>query len=169
MPQTDRPSITPAAEWGPPDTSAGLIQRLFRLHHLMMRVGDRLTSPIGVTSSRWMVLCVLGKAEGPMTVAEIADELLQSAQNVSRMVASMEREGLVQRHTRAGAGRSVFVELTDAGRKADEATRVLGERFGERFTRDVEGDRVSAMNADLDHLIDNVAAYEQELMDGSES
>ncbi|MEM0982868.1 MAG: MarR family transcriptional regulator [Planctomycetota bacterium] len=142
-----------------------LIPLLFRLHHIMMRVGDRLTKEHGLSSSRWMLLCVLGNAEQPLTVGEVSEDLLLSPQNISRMAAVLEKEGLVERSSRPGAGRSTYLELTPRGVAARSLLRELGEPMVERMLEGVPDARQRSMEDDLQKLIENVVGYERELID----
>lgn len=136
------------------------------LHHLITRVGDRLSAEIGLTSSRWLLLCAIGEAEsagGAPTVGGLSDSALLSPQAVSRMLAAMEGEGLVTRTTRAGHGRAVFVSLTGIGRVALEATEALAERFEAGMLGGLSEDEVRRIESDLGRLIENVTGFEQEL------
>ncbi len=142
---------------------SALVRRLFTVHNMMMRVGDRLAGPIGLTSSRWLLLCALGRREQPPTVSELSDDAMLSAQNVSRMLASMESEGLVERLPALGRGRAVLVRLTEQGAATLERTRELAERFEESFLRDVSGEEVSRLEKDLQKLIENLERFEKEL------
>lgn len=141
---------------------------------MMMRIGDRMTAPLGLTSSRWMTLCAIGRCtertaergeaagEG-VTIAELADEQLMSVQAISSMVATMEREGLVERARRRGAGRTVFIRLTERGRGALERVDELGERFMKPFLAGFAPSEVARLDADLRRLIGNLSVFEREL------
>lgn len=145
---------------------ACLVRRVFVLHHLIMRVGDRLSAEIGLTSSRWLLLCGIGEAEAAgesPTVTGLSETALLSAQAVSRMLAAMEGEGLLTRSTRPGHGRTVFVALTEVGRAALEATEELAERFEAGMLRGVSESEVRRIEDDLAKLIENVVGFEQEL------
>ncbi len=133
---------------------------------MIMRIGDRLSAEIGLTASRWLLLCAVGEAEaagGSPTVSELSDSALLSAQAVSRMLAAMEGEGLLTRSTRAGHGRAVFVSLTEVGRAALEATEELADRFEAGMLRGVGPEEVARIESDLARLIGNVNGFEQEL------
>jgi DNA-binding MarR family transcriptional regulator len=136
---------------------------VFTLHHLIMRVGDRLAAEIGLTSSRWLLLCAVGDGHPPATVGELSERASLSVQAVSRMLAVMQDEGLVERTTRAGEGRSVFVSLTERGRSALEATGPLAERFEAGLHREMPADQLAALVSGLTALIGNVSAFEREL------
>ncbi|MFG0306882.1 MAG: MarR family winged helix-turn-helix transcriptional regulator [Phycisphaerales bacterium JB040] len=135
----------------------------------MMRLGDRLTHPHGLTASRWILLCSLKRRGETATVSELAEEQVMSVQGISRMLASMEGEGLVAKETRPGCGRTVFVSLTPRGREAVGVLERLGERFGERFLEGLEGDEIHRLESGLARLIGNLSRYEEELIrDGRE-
>lgn len=154
----------PAPE--PEGREACLVRNVFVLHNMIMRVGDRLSAEIGLTSSRWLLLCAIGEAEAAgesPTVSALSESALLSAQAVSRMLAAMEGEGLLTRSTRPGLGRAVFVSLTEVGRAALEATEELAERFEAGMLRGVTDDEVGRIEGDLARLIENVNGFEQEL------
>ncbi|USN99328.1 MAG: winged helix-turn-helix transcriptional regulator [Phycisphaeraceae bacterium] len=141
-----------------------LIRKVFQLHHMMMRVGDRLAGPHGLTSSRWMLLGCLGKSDEPRTIAEISEEILLSPQNVSRMVVSMEADGLVVRNTIPGSGRSVYVGLTETGWRAYGLTKGLAERFLTPFLDGFSESRIERLDRDLKKLMENTQRFEQALI-----
>lgn len=132
----------------------------------MMRVGDRLAAEVGLTSSRWLLLCAVDETERrgePPTVGELSERAALSVQGVSRMLAAMEGEGLIARSTRPGHGRAVFVSLTAAGRAALEATGSIAERFEAGLLRGLAEGDVASIERELGRLIENVKDLEQEL------
>lgn len=148
---------------------SALVRRLFTVNNMMMRLGDRLTAPIGLTSSRWLLLCALGRVEEPPTVRQLSEDALLSAQNVSRMLAAMEDEGLVERRTQPGSGRSLFVHLTDQGRTALEQTRELAKVFEQFFLDGINPEEVERTECTLQSLIDNLERFETKLEQSEES
>lgn len=146
------------------DYESPVIGKLFELHNMMMRVGDRMASPEGLTSSRWMLLCGIGKCDEPRTIAEISDSLNLSAQNVSRMVGSMEDEGLLVRFNLPGSGRSTFVGLTEAGWAAYATTRRLAAAFLPPFLDGFSESRIGRLDKDLAALIENIGRLEAALI-----
>lgn len=144
---------------------APLAQRLFIIHNLMMRVGDRLVAHLGLTSSRWLLLGAVAKrAEAPM-LSDLSEDALLSLQNVSRMVASMESDGLLERFTKPGSGRAVFVRLTERGRLVHDQTRDAAERFASAFLAGLDAGQVGRMESDLERLIVNLEGFEKTLWD----
>jgi len=142
---------------------APLILRFFMIHNMTMRIGDRLTSPHGLTSARWMILCTIGEREEPPTLSELSADAMLSLQNVSRMVTLLEKEGHLERFNKLGAGRAVFVRLTDKGRRAQETLHTLGDHFDTRFLHGVTPKAQAALAQQLDHLIANLESFEHEL------
>lgn len=137
-----------------------LITRFFIIHNITMRIGDRLTAPLGITSARWLMLCVISRYEEPPRIADLSGDAMLSAQNVSRMVASLEDEGLVERFSSPGAGRSTFVRLTARGRAVVDACHALGENFDQWFLARLDARDVDLLKGKLDHLIENLSAFE---------
>lgn len=129
----------------------------------MMRVGDRLAAPIGLTSARWLLLCAIGRDTEEPTVGSLSEEAMLSTQNVSRMLASMEDDGLVERFSKPGAGRSVFVRLTPRGQDSLNQTDALAEQFEQFFLRSMPEDRTQQLEADLDQLINNLTDMETQI------
>lgn len=140
-----------------------LAQRVFILHNLVMRVGDRLVSDLGLTSARWLLLGVLEKFDQPPTLSELSQDGLLTRQNVSRMVAAMEGEGLVERFTQQGRGRSVFVRMTQHGADVLERAEDAARQFAAGFLPGVSAAEVEQAERLLERLIGNLEAFEKAL------
>ncbi|GJM18996.1 MAG: hypothetical protein DHS20C14_12090 [Phycisphaeraceae bacterium] len=150
----------------PPES--GVVQRLFRLHHVMMRLGDRLAAPFGLTSSRWMVVCSLGRCEQAPTVSELSETMMLSPQNLSRMIVAMEGEGLIERFADPAGGRAARLRLTESGERARQKTFELRDRFLGPFMEGFEPDRRGRLEADLDDMLTNLARFEERLSQDGE-
>ena len=128
---------------------------------MMMRTADKLAEPLGLTASRWMLLCTIGKAaEAPRSIAELSDDIRLSPQNISRMATVMEEEGLLERKRPATGGRQVLLTLTERGQSVLEATHDLADRFNEHLMRGIDDEHILRVIGDLRVLIDNVAVLE---------
>ena len=148
--------------------NAPLAREMFVINNLMNRCGDRLVGDLGLTSSRWKLLGAVERFEEPPTLSDLSGDALLSVQNVSRMVAALEGDGLVERFTRPGMGRAVFVRATERGRVALETAIARATRFTARFLAGFgEGD-VARLQDALDRMIDNLEAFERELCAGGE-
>jgi len=155
----------PCADPGDPRRwkNAPLAQRVFILHNLMMKVGDRLVARHGMTSSRWLLLGALEQFDEPPTLTELCGNALLSVQNVSRMVASLEADGLVERYTLPGRGRSVFVRLTERGVTTLEEAEAEAERFAAALLCGFSETEVNCTEGRLERLIRNLESLDGEL------
>lgn len=139
---------------------ACVARSLLTAANLLSRVGDRLSAEVGLTSSRWLMLCSISRFDDPPSVRALSEEVLLSAQNVSRMLAQMEADGLVERFNRTGSGRAMFVRLTEHGARTLERTRALADEIESWFLRGLSQEEVTRIDRDLWRLSDNLRAME---------
>lgn len=104
---------TPAGE-----SLTKLMLDLFRLSSLALTAGDRLVSPLGLTSARWQILGAIAAAERPQPVAWLARGLGGNRQNVQRIINDLERDGLVCFAPNPNHRRAQLVLMTNAGRQS---------------------------------------------------
>jgi DNA-binding MarR family transcriptional regulator len=90
-----------------------LILDIFRVNGLLLAEGDRLTSPLGLTSARWQVMGAL--AAGRATVAQIARMMGLRRQSVQRLADVLETEGLIAFEPNPNHRRAMLVSLTAKG------------------------------------------------------
>lgn len=149
---------------------APLCREIFVLNNLMMRTSERFVTDLGLTSSRWLLLGAIGDHEQlgePPTVSELSQNaLLLSVQNVSRMLASVEDEGLVERFNMPGKGRSVFVRLTDEGRTRLEQACSRGQQFVDRLLTGLSPDQIESIRSSLALLVSNLDHLSHDLNAG---
>ncbi|MPY67428.1 MarR family transcriptional regulator [Deinococcus sp. SDU3-2] len=96
-----------------------LLLEIFRLHGRLLEAGDRLTSPLGLTSARWQVLGVV--EHGPVTVSEIGRVMGLARQSVQQQTDALEREGFVTYVENPRHRRARLVQLTQKGEQAAAA------------------------------------------------
>ncbi len=142
---------------------APLAREIFVINNLMNRCGDRLVADLDLTASRWKLLGAIDRFEDPPTLSDLSSDALLSLQNVSRMIAAMERDGLVERVSHPGRGRAVFVRVTDAGRAALDAATDRAKRFTTRFLDGLAPKEVALLQGAIDRMIDNLETFEREL------
>jgi len=176
MPNTRRQIVSPdgplARTWskcfeadeGPPR----LILAFFMIHNMAMRIGDRMTAPMGLTSSRWMLLGALDQFKEAPTITELSRSALMSVQNASRMAGVMEQEGLVERVSEPGSGRALSVRLTQRGREVVETLRSLGGEFHERLYAGMSDEQIEALAQSLETMIGNLERMESRLGAGGD-
>jgi DNA-binding MarR family transcriptional regulator len=113
---------------------------MLRAHALVIRALDeRLARSHGLTVSEFDVLITLANApDRELRMTELADRVMLSPSGLTRLVARLERAGLVRRRPAADDGRSFLSCLTKQGAaKLDEArpthNSVIRELFLDRI------------------------------------
>src|SRR5262245_50290472 len=90
--------------------------------HLLRRARVADDDSMGMTPARRSALSVLIFA-GPQSLSELASAEQVTLPTMSRLVAAMEREGLVRRERDPGDGRAVRLQATAKGRRITERGR----------------------------------------------
>lgn len=111
---------TPAGE-----VLTDLILDLFRLNSMILKAGDRMVAPLGLTSARWQILGAIVAAERPQPVAWLARDLGANRQNVQRIVNDLQGEDLIAFEPNPHHRRAQLVALTEKGRQAFDAAMEL--------------------------------------------
>jgi DNA-binding MarR family transcriptional regulator len=106
-------SHTPAGQ-----TFTDLVLEVFRFNGRLLAAGDRLSKPVGLTSSRWQVLGAI--EDQGRSVAQIARRMGLARQNVQRLANALEKQGVVAYAPNPEHRRAKLVCLTERGRKAYE-------------------------------------------------
>ena len=130
-----------------PHTKAGrafteLIMDTFQLNGRLLAAGDRLTKPVGLTSSRWQVLGVI---EGQsLSVAQIARKMGLARQNVQRLADALKKEGIIEYVTNPDHKRAKLVCLTERGRSAMKKLGQLQELWANETASGVSAAEIQA-------------------------
>ena len=141
------------------DLVAGVVQ----LANLFTRKLGPVFERANVTPQQWAVLSVLGSAEGPMSLAAVAREMLVSKQNMTGMVARLEQLGFAERSGDPKDLRSSRVQLTRKGRALLEKTRPAYAEWLERIGGDNLSDRdLAALSRGINKLIDALDSSERD-------
>lgn len=95
-----------------------LFFRLYQCANMLHKTGSRAVEAEGLTTQQWAVLGALSrdKAQGGMSIGELARYLMVSRQNLSGLIARMERDGHVAIAPDPRDRRSRVVTMTDSGR-----------------------------------------------------
>ena len=96
-----------------------LFFRLYQCANMLHKTGSRAVEKEGLTAQQWAVLGALSrpKAEGGMSVGDLARYLLVSRQNLSGLIGRMERDGHLAIKADGRDRRSRLVTMTDSGRQ----------------------------------------------------
>lgn len=97
------------------DFTRSLPMALMRARESVMARFRPILAEHDLTEQQWRVLRALGDSASAMSVGELADRTLLLGPSLSRMLASMERRGLIHR-TPASDARRAEIVITDRGR-----------------------------------------------------
>ncbi len=140
-----------------------MAQELFIIHNLMMRLGDRLVGEFGLTGSRWLLIGALDRYDEPPTLTDLSQDALLSLQNVSRMVSALEADGIVERFSKPGGGRRIYVRLTPHGEEIKAATHDRGALFASRLLAGLSPDELNRAQDLVDRLMTNLERFEADM------
>lgn len=92
--------------------------RLYQCANMLHKTGSRAVEAEGLTTQQWAVLGALSreKAEGGLSIGDLAKYLMVSRQNLSGLIGRMERDGHVAIAPDGRDRRSRLVTMTDSGR-----------------------------------------------------
>ena len=94
-----------------------LFFRLFQTANTLHTKGSQALEEFGVTTHQWSVLGALSrpKVTGGMPIGDLSRFLLMSRQNLTTLLARLERDGLIERATNSDDRRSKSVKLSAKG------------------------------------------------------
>lgn len=113
----------------PPPTMVLVLDQLNRLAAELVSITNAAVASAvegELSLSQWRLLAVLGNETRPLRLHEVAARVSVSMPSASRIVARMERRGLVSSSRDPVDGRGRLVALTDEGRSVRD--RVVGWR-----------------------------------------
>jgi DNA-binding MarR family transcriptional regulator len=95
-----------------------LFFRLYQCANMLHKTGSRAVEAEGLTTQQWAVLGALSreKAQGGISIGELARYLMVSRQNLSGLIGRMERDGHVAIAPDGRDRRSRVVTMTERGR-----------------------------------------------------
>ncbi|MBL8352668.1 MAG: MarR family transcriptional regulator [Burkholderiaceae bacterium] len=100
------------------DLANRLFFRLYQCANMLHKTGTRAVEEEGLTTQQWAVLGALSrdKAQGGMSIGDLARYLMVSRQNLSGLIGRMERDGHVVIAPDERDRRSRVVRMTEPGR-----------------------------------------------------
>jgi DNA-binding MarR family transcriptional regulator len=127
---------------------------LLRAHAtLMRRLETDLAQATGLALADFDVLAQLANAGGELRMTELANRALISRSGMTRRVARLVDEGLVQRATVDGDARAVVVLLTDAGvARLTETAPVHLRGVAELFVAQLDDQELAGLKTALDKV-----------------
>lgn len=113
---------------------------------LMQRLGHELEEAGKIPLSTYDVLAQLAENGGKLRLRDLVDRVVLSQPGLSRKVARLEQEGLVERLPDPTDGRGVVVKLTRSGRAALRSAAVVHIAGVERvFTDRISDDEAQVL------------------------
>lgn len=95
-----------------------LFFRLYQCANMLHKTGSRAVEEEGLTTQQWAVLGALSreKAQGGMSMGDLARYLMVSRQNLSGLISRMQRDGHIAIAPDGRDRRSRVVTMTDSGK-----------------------------------------------------
>jgi DNA-binding MarR family transcriptional regulator len=127
---------------------------LLQAHATLMRqLAIDLESETGLALADFDVLAQLSAAGGELRMTDLAARALISRSGMTRRVARLVDEGLVDRRTTGADGRGVVVALTDAGMtRLTETAPVHVRGVTELFVAKLDDQELAALKSTLDKV-----------------
>jgi DNA-binding MarR family transcriptional regulator len=127
---------------------------LLQAHATLMRqLATDLQRETGLALADFDVLAQLSVAGGELRMTQLAARALISRSGMTRRVARLVDEGLVDRRTTGADGRGVVVALTDAGMtRLTETAPVHGRGVSELFVAKLDDQELAAVKSALDKV-----------------
>ena len=115
-----------------------LADHLGQTMHALQRARAQVIARGGDGATDWNTRVVLAKIvmTGPKRVSELADAMQTDASTVSRQVAAMVKDGLLERQADPGDGRASLLVATERGREAMDQFRQIRTREFARLLDD---------------------------------
>ena len=135
-----------------PSDIIGQVSEQFTRAFRRLRAGTaKELAPFGLTFSQARVLRIIGHAEDPLRIGDLATKLEIAPRSATGMADALEGAGLAVRRPDAVDRRSVFVELTPQGRSLlshmAEARRASAEQLFGRITHEQQSQLLAILDA----------------------
>lgn len=138
------------------DPSLKLLMNLSKVQSLVSRRFDSLSAH-GISFSDFMILYLLGQAPGgKMRRVDLAEKIGLTSSGVTRMLAPMEKTGLIQREANERDGRVSYASLTTAGRQILEDALVTAVHKAKEILPPTSVKNMNAISELLEELGGNI-------------
>jgi DNA-binding MarR family transcriptional regulator len=133
-----------------------LVLEIFRLNGALIRFGDALVKPLGLTSARWQVLGSIAHGRGTFSVARLADNMGLARQSVQRIVDELAEAGLVGFAPNPAHKRAKLVVMTPQGQRVFERATKLWLPVADAMIAGLDPRQVRKTTANLAALRDRL-------------
>ena len=125
---------------------------LLRTSALLLNQTDAVLKPHDITVQQYNVLRILKGAAAPMPLMDIGERLVQPTPGISRMIARLERDGLVAREKNPDDGRGVLVALTADGHARLESSSPIVDNLDNVQTSCLNAKELTTLLGYLDRI-----------------
>lgn len=146
------------------DLANRLFFRLYQSANLMHKSGTKALEDMHITTQQWAVIGALARdgAEDGIAVGELTRFLMVSRQNLTGVLARLERDGLIERVVSPHDSRSRLIRLSSHGRHLWRTD--MSDRISAFYEAALEGfsttDKIHAIHY-LDKLLDNMRQLDE--------
>jgi DNA-binding MarR family transcriptional regulator len=136
-------------------TSSTSLTGLIRaIRDCCQRREEEMCKQLDLTSSQFACLIAVPRQPGELAIQDIATALGLSHSRTSRIVDSMVRDGLLNRHTMASDRRTQLVSMTPRGKKKWQAVQKLQEECEKKLREHLNVHRPQKLEGALKALAD---------------
>ncbi len=140
-----------------------IILEVFRINRLLLDFGDRITEPVGLSSTKWQVLGVV--EHGPAPVPQIARIMGLTRQAVQQTANSLEEEGMIYFTENPHHVRAKLLNITPKGRKALDYVQSEQKEWANRISEKHSLNQLQILRKDLLAIKESL---EEDILDISE-
>ncbi|TPW31779.1 MarR family transcriptional regulator [Martelella alba] len=97
------------------DTATAIMLAIFHLNGALIDKGNRLSEPLGLTSTRWQILGAIALSTERPTAPQIGDMMGMTRQGVQRQINLLVEEKMIEARANPRNMRSPFYILTELG------------------------------------------------------
>lgn len=147
-----------------------VLYNLIRLSSTYNAEMERALKRHGLTTTEWRILSLL-KDRSPSTVGELARRSVTKLPTITRMLARMEKAGLVLRDASSADRRVVEVTMTAQAEQTLNLVRSIGQKVFDKAFQDISAEQISEMTQLLKQIRENLSRspYDERLDDAPAS
>ena len=119
---------------------------------------DEQLRPLGYGTARMEALSTIDRAHEPSAQIAIAKRIGIEGPTLTRMLDTLEAEGLVVRRADPNDRRTKLIELTDAGKRALDEIMAVAHNFRTSILKDLSDTELDAVNKVTDKLLNTLSA-----------
>jgi MarR family transcriptional regulator for hemolysin len=118
---------------------------------------DEQLRPMGYGTARMEALSTIERAHEPSAQIAIAKRIGIEGPTLTRMLDTLEAEGLVVRRADPNDRRTKLIELTEAGKRALNEIMAVAHNFRKSILKDLSDAELDAVNRVTDKLLTNLS------------